>query len=392
MLIRMNDEVAGANEIEHVKQCEMCRTTMPDLSCQHCQAVFCLACAIARHRTGSLKSHSLHIITHDHARNGALPTSLGGPCSFCETRPSFRFCPLCSMVFCESCLTSFHAIGASQSHVSNFIDKIELDSATSKPYASPISTDSQLQQIDVITIKIYGFGIAVTSGRLENMATKSINCFLTLNCEAQVLRLYCKGEEPQQYEFSRPFDDLLNATANVDNPCLVTIQFKSFSMTADVLMMRDAESKQVAQLVYQIRKRQCAFPINSIETLPSEVTTFKGFAQKRGKMTWSLRYLVVSGHVLYVFRDDRCEQPLNSIDLLGSPAFKTASKQLTIGGTEREFVFRLKTKMQTDVLNAVLQHCHGAIEWLLGNLGDSSNSSCLCRTLISATTSMLCLL
>lgn len=63
-----------------------------------------------------------------------------------------------------------------------------------------------------------------------------------------------------------------------------------------------------------------------------------------------------------MYRDVTADMPLNSIDLLGSPAFKTSSKQLSIGTTDRQFVFRLKSKMQTDILNAVLQHCHGIIE------------------------------
>lgn len=72
----------------------------------------------------------------------------------------------------------------------------------------------------------------------------------------------------------------------------ISIQFKSFSMQADVMMIREAEGRQVVQLVNQIRKKQCAFNIKPIDSLGDNIVTFKGFAHKKGKVTWSLRHVV----------------------------------------------------------------------------------------------------
>lgn len=69
-----------------------------------------------------------------------------------------------------------------------------------------------------MTLQIGAFGIAVTVERLEHIMEKPLSHFLAINCESQTLRLYCKGDESQTYEFSRPFDDLLNASVNADHP------------------------------------------------------------------------------------------------------------------------------------------------------------------------------
>ncbi|XXQ36001.1 B box-type domain-containing protein [Plasmodiophora brassicae] len=352
-----------SSSTQRALDCASCRHPGAVVECAQCEASLCLQCAQDRHRRGTLAVHTFKLVPSDaDAASSPLLMRVGAPCSYCDNRPSVLFCPTCSLIFCGACATSFHSIGSLVAHVASYSDKVNVADPGKFNGDSSALIDTALQPTDVITLKIGAFGIAVTVERLEHIMEKPLSHFLAINCESQTLRLYCKGDESQTYEFSRPFDDLLNASVNADHPSCISIQFKSFSMQADVMMIREAEGRQVVQLVNQIRKKQCAFNIKPIDSLGDNIVTFKGFAHKKGKVTWSLRHLIVSGHFLYVYRDVTADMPLNSIDLLGSPAFKTSSKQLSIGTTDRQFVFRLKSKMQTDILNAVLQHCHGIIE------------------------------
>eukprot|EP00475_Leptophrys_vorax_P013417 TRINITY_DN19823_c0_g1_i1.p1 TRINITY_DN19823_c0_g1~~TRINITY_DN19823_c0_g1_i1.p1 ORF type:complete len:748 (-),score=191.75 TRINITY_DN19823_c0_g1_i1:40-2283(-) len=238
----------------------------------------------------------------------------------------------------------------------------------------------KLKSTDVITLKLDSFGLSTSLQILIEMmqerdrerskkpAAKS-TLFFSFDCRTQTVKISDKSAA-SNFEFLRPFGALHSAKVSTVDPRHVVINFKTHSFSADCYCQNAAESNQIAGVVNHIRRKEnlefIVTPYDESQTDQAQLATdvmYKGVVQKRGKLSYAGRYVVVKRNSIDIYKDleemEAGTLPANSFTLLGVAVSRVGDKNVLIVNPEKDFEFKFDTRNEREMFFTVLQEAGG---------------------------------
>jgi hypothetical protein len=227
------------------------------------------------------------------------------------------------------------------------------DRILTRPPSQSVSGISQHRNNSTFRLAAYGLGIS--DSQLYSMAIKpsnKVSFYICFDYQKEQLSVFGKKDNHSlTTAHTRSFRSIKQVVLNEEDTRHFSLYFNDSKPVAQCLAMNGDEGRQLKDLLSQLTRRE---RYSRMLLGNSAGALYSGYADKRGKMTWSQRWLVVKPYKLEIFRTKDDLVPVTTIALVLSRVqierHKKHKRQLVVRTPEKKYTFRVLSEPERDTV------------------------------------------